>query len=118
MAGEHTAAGRGSAQPLSQLVIRGLRISAIFAINPFLVILGNILTIQCLLSFGLRKEYSQIYIVSSLIGIVLIVVLTRYFGSQGTALSTVLIESIVAIMSIYKIYKNKINILFLYRKKI
>lgn len=90
--------------------LESIPILRVLALNPLLVALGNILTIQCLLSFELKKEYSRIYLTTSVIGLGLIVLLTYLYSSLGTAFSILIIETLVVALTVKTLRKNKIHI--------
>ena len=82
----------------------------ILAFVPMLVILGNILTIQCLLSLGLRKDYSMIYVFSSVVGVVTMILLTYRYGARGVSASVVCIETLVLAMTLYRMRRRGIRL--------
>jgi PST family polysaccharide transporter len=82
----------------------------ILAFAPVLIILGNILTVQCLLSLGLKREYSLVYIYSSVIGVLVMIYLTRTYGARGVSLSVVLVEALVMAMTLYRMRKNDVHL--------
>ncbi|MCX7748850.1 MAG: flippase [Clostridia bacterium] len=74
----------------------------ILSLLPFLVTLGNIIIVQFMLSVGMQKDFSFVYVSSSIIGTGLMVLLTYYFDAAGTAASIVIIEIIVLIVALYR----------------
>ncbi|MDP4183216.1 MAG: hypothetical protein Q8942_19265, partial [Bacillota bacterium] len=82
----------------------------ILAFTPLMVLFGNIVTVQCLLSLGLKKEYSRIYIATSLIGMAAMIVLIYFFSIEGAAFSVLSIEALVVALTIYRLRKNNINL--------
>lgn len=82
----------------------------LLAFLPFLVVLGNVLTIQCLLSFGFKKDYSRVYISSSAIGVIAIFFLTYFYSYIGTSCSILFIELLVVVMTVHAIWSNGIKL--------
>jgi PST family polysaccharide transporter len=82
----------------------------ILAFAPVLVILGNILTVQCLLSLGLERDYSIIYMFSSVIGVMTMILLTYLYEARGVSVSAVFIETLVIAMTFYRMHRNGIHL--------
>jgi len=64
----------------------------IMSIIPVLVLLGNVLSVQYLLSLGLHKEYLNVSAISSAVGLISIIAFTYYHGAKGTASAVVVAE--------------------------
>ncbi len=82
----------------------------ILAFAPVLIILGNILTVQCLLSLSLKRDYSIVYLVSSVVGVVAMVYLTQAYGARGVSFSVLFVETLVIAMTLYRMRKNNIRL--------
>jgi PST family polysaccharide transporter len=62
---------------------------------PFLVAISNVLGIQTMVTFGLRREFSRILLVSGLVNIALLLPLAFWFGATGAAISVLTTECLV-----------------------
>ena len=82
----------------------------ILAFAPALIVIGNVLTVQCLLSLGLKKDYSRVYIYSSVLGVLAMVYLTREYGARGVSFSVLLVEALVMTMTLYRMRRNGIRL--------
>jgi len=82
----------------------------ILAVAPVLVIVSNILTVQCLLSLGLRRDYSIIYMFSSVVGVMAMILLAHVHEARGVAVSVVFIETLVIAMTFYRMHRNGIHL--------
>jgi PST family polysaccharide transporter len=82
----------------------------ILAFAPVLIIFGNILTVQCLLSLGLRRDFSIVYMVSSVAGVMAMILLTYLYGARGVSVSVICIESLVIAMTLYRMHRNGIHV--------
>lgn len=88
---------------LGEAYARSAEILKILSIVPALTLLGNVLTIQYMLCMGYYKEYLNIYIIASTIGLISIIVFSYFRGANGTAWAVVLAESTVLVLTIEKI---------------
>lgn len=75
----------------------------IMSILPLLTLLGNVLTVQYLLSMGLNREYLHIYAISSAAGLICIILFSFYHGAIGAAWAVVVAESTVIVLAAAKI---------------
>ncbi|MCX5753003.1 MAG: flippase [Candidatus Krumholzibacteria bacterium] len=82
----------------------------ILAFAPVLIILSSILTVQCLLSLGLKRDYSIVYMVSSLVGVMGMILLTYALEARGVSISVLFVETIVIAMTLYRLRKRGIHI--------
>jgi PST family polysaccharide transporter len=80
----------------------------ILAFIPVLNILGNILTVQCLLSLGLKRDYLLVYVVTSVVGVLAMIYLTHGYGAPGVSFSVVFVESLAIAMTLYRMRANGI----------
>lgn len=83
----------------------------ILAFAPLLVLIGNIVTVQGMLSLGFKKEYSRIYMITSAVGIVTMVLFIYLLGIVGAAYSVLLIEVLVVALTLFYLKKNGISLL-------
>ncbi|UTV79984.1 flippase [Acidithiobacillus sp. YTS05] len=65
------------------------------AVLPFILGLSNVLGIQTMLIFGMKKNLSHIYLTTSIFSIFLLVLLIYWFGAQGAAISVVISEIVL-----------------------
>jgi PST family polysaccharide transporter len=82
----------------------------ILAFAPVLIILGNILTVQCLLSLGLKRDYLLVYVVTSVVGVLAMIYLTHGYGAPGVSFSVLFVESLAVAMTMYRLRRNGINL--------
>jgi PST family polysaccharide transporter len=83
----------------------------ILAFAPVLIILGNILTVQGLLSLGLTRDYSLVYILSSVAGVSAMIYLTHEYGARGVSFSVVLVEALAIALTLYRLRANGISLI-------
>jgi PST family polysaccharide transporter len=83
----------------------------ILAFAPLLVLIGNIVTVQGMLSLGLKKEYSRIYMITSTVGIVTMILFIYLFGIVGAAYSVLIIEVLVVALTLFYLKKSGISLL-------
>jgi len=81
------------------------------AFAPFLVLVGNIVTVQGLLSLGLKKEYSRIYMITSIIGIIAMFLFIKLFNTVGAAYAVLSIEALMVAFTLYYLKKKGISLL-------
>jgi len=82
----------------------------ILVFAPVLIILGNILTVQCLLSFNLKRDYSLVYIYSSVVGVLAMLFMTYVYGAPGVSFSVIFVEGLVIAMTLYRMRINGIHL--------
>jgi O-antigen/teichoic acid export membrane protein len=80
----------------------------ILAAVPFIVGLSNVLGIQTMLPLGLKRAFSLIVIVSSLVNLGLLGLLSPRWGAQGAALAILATESIVLILMALVLWRTKV----------
>jgi uncharacterized membrane protein YqgA involved in biofilm formation len=76
-----------------------------------LIILGNIMTVQGLLSLGLTRDYSLVYILSSVFGVSAMIYLTHEYGARGVSFSVVLVEALAIALTLYRLRANGISLI-------
>ena len=81
----------------------------ILAFAPVLIILGNVLTVQGMLSLNLKRDYSLVFVCAGIVGIAAIVYLTHRFAARGTALSVVIVEAFAIAMTLYRMRANGVS---------
>lgn len=91
--------------------VKSIGVLRILAFAPLLVLIGNIVTVQGMLSLGLKKEYSRIYMITSTVGIVTMFLFIYLFGTVGAAYSVLLIEALVVALTFVYLKKSGISIL-------
>jgi PST family polysaccharide transporter len=82
----------------------------ILAFAPVLIILGNVLTVQGMLSLNLKRDYSLVFVSAGVFGVASIVYLTHRFAARGTALSVVVVEAFAIAMTLYRMRANGVNL--------
>lgn len=76
---------------------------------PFVVILSNILGIQTMLTFGMKRAYSKVYLSTAVLNIALFVPLAWYFGAVGAAATNLAVESFVTLAMFVLLHKRGKN---------
>lgn len=105
------------AEPLVLFILgdkftHSVAILRVLAFIPFLVALSNVLGIQTMLTFGLKKEFSRIIIISGVINIALIIPLVYLYGGTGAATSVLLTELFVTALMAYRLDRNGLTSAF------
>lgn len=77
---------------LGKAYANSAEILKIMSIIPALFLLGNVLSVQYLLSMGLQKEYLKVFTASSAVGLVCVIAFTHYAGARGTVVAMVVAE--------------------------
>lgn len=89
----------------------------ILSVLPFIIGVSNVLGVQILLTFGYKKEFSQILFFGGVLNILMIIPFAYFFNELGAAFSVVITESVItlimAIMAIMAIMVKLKNINFL-----
>lgn len=91
------------AEPIVMLIfgkefISSIPLVAIMAFLPFIIVLSNVFGVQTMLTFGFKREFSQILIGGSLINLLIIVPLILLFDATGVAISVLVTEILVTLM--------------------
>jgi PST family polysaccharide transporter len=81
----------------------------ILAFAPVLIILGNVLTVQGMLSLNMKRDYSLVFVSAGIVGVAAIVYLTHRFAARGTALSVVAVEAFAIAMTLYRMRANGVS---------
>ncbi|EGR3218993.1 flippase, partial [Vibrio parahaemolyticus] len=74
----------------------------IIAITPLLIGLSNILGVQLLLPLGFRRQFSQVIVVSGMVGLMASIVGAVYFAEIGAAIAVTTTELLVLLLMVYK----------------
>lgn len=90
------------------LAIPALRIISFL---PLIVSMSNIFGIQVMLNLNLDKLFFKTTFIASILGILLNVFMSKYFGYIGTAWNCLIIETIVTLLMFITLKRNHINIL-------
>ena len=81
----------------------------ILAFLPFVVILSNVLGIQTMLTFGMKRAYSQVYLTTALLNLALFIPLAWRFGAVGAASANLAVESFVTIAMFVLLHRHGKN---------
>ena len=81
----------------------------ILAFLPFVVILSNILGIQTMLTFGMKRAYSRVYLMTALFNLAIFIPLAWYFGAVGAASANLAVESFVTITMFVLLHRRGKN---------
>lgn len=91
--------------------IPSIGIVRILAFLPFIIALSNVFGIQTMVTFGYKKEFSNILIFSGVLNILLIIPLTLFFREIGTAFSNLIVEIAVTLLMLIFLQKKGIYLL-------
>jgi O-antigen/teichoic acid export membrane protein len=73
---------------------------------PVIVAISNILGIQTMLVFNMKKTFSRIVLFSGVLNLMLIVPLVSTVGAEGAALSVLVTEVVVTSLMAVALMKN------------
>jgi PST family polysaccharide transporter len=90
--------------------VQSIPILRVLCLVPILVLLGNIFTVQGLLSFGLTRDYLKVYLTSSIFGLLAMFALTLRWSAMGTACSLIFIETFVVGLTLYRLGQHDIRL--------
>jgi polysaccharide transporter, PST family len=83
----------------------------ILAFLPFVIALSNVLGIQTMITFNMKKAFSNILISAGVINIVLAIILVPHFQHVGTAVGVMATETYVtAAMSFFLLKKGTLRV--------
>jgi PST family polysaccharide transporter len=85
-----------------------IKLVQIMSITPAIVSIGYVFGILGLLSFGLKKIYSRIYVIIGSFSLCLIIPLCYYFNMYGVAVAIVVTELAIVSSMYYQLSKNRI----------
>ena len=83
----------------------------ILSFTPFIIGLSNILGIQTMLNYGMKKEFSRVLMMGSLINLILSVILVPMFQEIGSATSVLIVEIFVTMTMFVYLHKKGIRIM-------
>ena len=83
----------------------------ILSFSPFIIGLSNVLGIQTMLNYGMKKEFSKVLMMGSLINLILSVILVPMFQEAGSAVSVLIVEMFVTITMFIYLHKKGIRIM-------
>lgn len=90
-----------------QYVVQSIIILKILSFLPLIISIARILSMDYIIIFKLEKYLTKIYLLSSIIGILIIIFCIYFFQGIGAAISVIIIETIVTIL-LFSIVKRKI----------
>jgi PST family polysaccharide transporter len=85
----------------------------IISFLPFIIGMSNIFGIQIMLNLGLDKLFFKTTFIASVIGILLNIVMSKYYGYIGSAWNCLIVESFVTIIMYLALKREKIKIFVL-----
>lgn len=83
----------------------------ILSFSPFIIGLSNVLGIQTMLNYGMKKEFSKVLIAGSVINLILSFILVPMFQEVGSAVSVLIVELFVTITMFIYLHKKGIRIM-------
>ncbi|AGH43743.1 flippase [Paraglaciecola psychrophila] len=87
---------------------RSSSVLRIMSVLPIIIGLSNIFGVQVLLSYGYKKEFSTILLISGSISLVTLIPLCYFYQSEGAAISVVITEFIVTALMLKYVLSKKI----------
>ncbi|MHA1380655.1 MAG: flippase [Candidatus Helarchaeota archaeon] len=90
---------------------KSIPVIQILAFLPFLIGISNIFGIQIMLNFGLKKVFTNILVIASLINISIAIILVQFFQHIGIALSRLTTECFVTIIMYIFLQINGYNLI-------
>jgi len=82
----------------------------ILSLLPFMIGLSNVFGIQVMLNFNMKKEFTKIIVIYSLIHLVLIFILVG-FAEKGVSLAVLITETMITLTMFIVLKRKKINLL-------
>lgn len=83
----------------------------ILSFIPLIISMSNVFGIQVMLNMGMDKLFFRTTLFASIVGLVLNVFMSKYYGFIGTAWNCVIVECFVTVLMYIAIKKENINIL-------
>lgn len=90
---------------------RSVLVVQILSFSPFIIGLSNVLGIQTMLNYGMKKEFSRVLMMGSVINLVLSLILVPMFQEVGSATSVLIVESFVTVTMFIYLHKKGIRIM-------
>jgi PST family polysaccharide transporter len=87
---------------------RSSSVLRIMSVLPIIIGLSNIFGVQVLLSYGYKKEFSTILLISGFISLITLIPLCYFYQSEGAAISVVITEFIVTALMLRYVLNKKI----------
>lgn len=78
-----------------------------FSFIPFIAILSNVMGIQILIPKNMSNIYNRILIFTGIIGLILAIVLIKYWGTTGAAITMFVSETFITVVLALYIWKNR-----------
>lgn len=82
----------------------------IMVFTPFVISMSNVFGIQTMLNLNMDKTFFKATATASIIGLLLNIFMSKFFGYLGTAWNTIIIETFVTVYMYYLIRKNNLSI--------
>lgn len=82
----------------------------IISFIPFIVGMSNVFGIQLMLNLGLDKMFFRTTFIASIVGLILNIFMSKYWGYIGTAWNCVIIECLVTVLMYFALKREKIGI--------
>ena len=82
----------------------------IMAFTPFIISMSNIFGIQTMLNLNMDKTFFRATATASIIGLLLNIFMSKFYGYLGTAWNTIIIETFVTVYMYYLLRKMNINV--------
>ena len=96
---------------LGEKYTRSIAVLQIIAFLPLIVGLSNIFGIQTMVTFGMKKHFSKVIILGSILNIILSIILVPLYFEIGSAISVITVETFITILMFIILRKNGIDLL-------
>lgn len=83
----------------------------IISFLPFLVGISNVFGVQLMLNLGMDKLFFKTTLIAAVLGVILNILMSKYYGYIGTAWNIIIIECFVTLIMYIALKKNKINVI-------
>lgn len=103
---------------LGHQYIESIPVIKILSFLPFIVGLSNIFGIQIMLNFGMKRLFTRILIIASIINIILTLILVKPFQHIGTSVSFLVTEICITSFMAYSLQKKNFRLLDLKIQKV
>lgn len=89
---------------------RSVLILRVLCLLPVIISIADVMANHVLLTFGYKKEFSRIYLSSTVVSVLILFPAIYYFDAEGAAISVVIIEGLVTLMMYRMVVKKGIQV--------
>jgi PST family polysaccharide transporter len=95
---------------MGQKYMAAVPVLEIMAMTPFAYVINNIYGTQAMLSFGMKKEFSRIIVISAFFNNIILIPLCFWFKAPGAAASGLITQSAMTIAMVIGLYGKGIDL--------